>query len=194
MVSLVHVELALVLIGWLVFGGFLLLGLRHRGFSKHRDRRSLIGMALQGAGLACVWAINRPPLPGKLEPLRAIIVMLCLVFSLSLASSAVRTLGKQWSLAARVLEQHELITNGPYALVRHPIYTGVLGMLLATGLAASRWWALGIGAAIYLVGTVLRMRIEERLLRASFGRRYEAYARGVPALIPRWRSFVDSQG
>lgn len=193
MVTLVHVELAFVLMGWILFAAFLLLRLRDRGLSARRDRRSLIGLALQGAGLVIMWGITRPPIPGRLESLRALMVVLCLVLSLILAWTAVRKLGKQWSLAARVLDQHELITSGPYALVRHPIYTGVLGMLLATGLAVSRWWALGIGLGIYLVGTILRMRVEERLLRASFGGRYDAYARHVPALIPRWRPSIDSQ-
>ena len=194
MLTLVHVELALVLTGWILFAGFLVLRLGDRGLSVRRDRRSLIGLALQGAGLMIVWGITRPPIPGRLEAFRAWIVVLCLVFSLILASTAVRKLGKQWSLAARVLDQHDLITSGPYALVRHPIYTGALGMLLATGLAVSRWWSLGIGAGIYLAGTILRIRVEERLLRASFGDRYDAYARQVPALIPRWRSSADPQG
>jgi protein-S-isoprenylcysteine O-methyltransferase Ste14 len=48
---------------------------------------------------------------------------------------AVRTLGRQWSLVARLADQHELITTGPYAAVRDPIYTALFGLLLATGVA-----------------------------------------------------------
>ncbi|MGI9088170.1 MAG: methyltransferase family protein [Chthoniobacterales bacterium] len=54
--------------------------------------------------------------------------------SVWLVLAAVRTLGKNWSLAARVTTDHELIETGPYARVRHPIYTGMLGMLIADGL------------------------------------------------------------
>jgi protein-S-isoprenylcysteine O-methyltransferase Ste14 len=49
-----------------------------------------------------------------------------------LTGSAVCALGKQWSIAARVVEGHELITDGPYRIVRHPIYAGMLGLLVAT--------------------------------------------------------------
>ena len=184
--SLVQFQFVIVLLGWAVFGGLLLFRPRNRGPAARRDRRSLLGMGLQAAGFALVWGIHRSPIPGALEPARALIVMILLVFSVILASSAIQRLGKQWSLAARMLDEHDLITTGPYAFVRHPIYTGVLGMLLATGIAVSTWWVLGIGTLVYLMGTVLRMRIEERLLRSSFGGRYDAYARRVPALLPRW--------
>ena len=50
------------------------------------------------------------------------------------AVAAVRRLGAQWSFVARVTESHELITSGPYAIVRHPIYAAMLGLLIATGL------------------------------------------------------------
>ena len=48
-------------------------------------------------------------------------------------------LGKQWALVARVPEGRKFLTEGPYARVCNPIYSGMFGMLLATGLAVSRW-------------------------------------------------------
>jgi protein-S-isoprenylcysteine O-methyltransferase Ste14 len=62
--------------------------------------------------------------------------------SVLLVMAAVKTLGKEWSITARMVEDHKLATKGPYARVRHPIYTGMLGMLIATGLAVSHWIAL----------------------------------------------------
>lgn len=100
--------------------------------------------------------------------------------------AALRVLGKQWSLGARVVEGHELVTSGAYGLVRHPIYTGMLGMLLGSALAVSSWWALLAGALVFLIGTGLRVRAEERLLIAEFGEAYRDYARTVPALVPWW--------
>jgi protein-S-isoprenylcysteine O-methyltransferase Ste14 len=85
-----------------------------------------------------------------------------------------------------------LVTDGPYALVRHPIYTGMFGMLLATGLAVSRWHFLLAGAGLYWLGTVIRTRVEERLLRSAFGAAYDDYARRVPALIPLPRARAAS--
>ena len=105
--------------------------------------------------------------------------------SLALIYAAVRTLGKQWSLTARLVEGHDLITSGPYALVRHPIYTAMLGMLLGSGIAVSRWPDLVVATAVFLLGTTLRTRVEERLLTAEFGDAYRSYTDAVPALIPR---------
>jgi len=87
-------------------------------------------------------------------------------------------------LVARVTERHELITSGPYAVVRHPIYTAMLGLLIATGLTFGTPTSTVAGAVLYVIGTWLRTRAEERLLEAAFGDRYAAYRRRVPALIP----------
>jgi protein-S-isoprenylcysteine O-methyltransferase len=96
----------------------------------------------------------------------------------------VRTLGKQWALAARLVEDHKLITEGPYGFVRNPIYTGMLGMLVATGLAMEHWVALDFAVVLFAVGLVIRVRSEEKLLRAAFGEEFEEYAKRVPAVLP----------
>ncbi len=85
-----------------------------------------------------------------------------------LIATAVRTLGKQWALRARLVEDHKLITVGLYADVRNPIYTGMLGMLVATGLATDHGIALPIAVVIFAVGMVIRARSEEKLLWAVF--------------------------
>jgi len=97
---------------------------------------------------------------------------------------AVRSLGKQWVLAARLLEGHKLVTEGPYNVVRNPIYTGMFGMLLATGFAVSHWLGLSIAIVIFAIGTFIRVRSEEKLLREAFGGEFDEYARKVPAVIP----------
>ena len=99
-------------------------------------------------------------------------------------ATAARRLGKQWALAARVVEGHNLIQDGPYRFVRNPIYTGMFGMLLATGLVMGQWLLLPLGIVLFIVGTIVRVRTEERLLREAFGEEFEAYKRKVPALIP----------
>jgi protein-S-isoprenylcysteine O-methyltransferase Ste14 len=104
--------------------------------------------------------------------------------SVFIVMAAVQALGKEWSVTARLVEGHKLATRGPYRFVRHPIYTGMFGMLLATGLAISHWIALAVAIVIFFVGTVIRVRIEERLLRAQFGSEFEDYARRVPAMLP----------
>jgi protein-S-isoprenylcysteine O-methyltransferase Ste14 len=104
--------------------------------------------------------------------------------SVWLTTMAVKTLGKEWSLTARLVEGHKLATSGPYAFVRHPIYTGMLGMLVATGLAISHWAALPVALIIFFIGTTIRVRSEEKLLREAFGEQFETYVRNVRAIIP----------
>lgn len=98
--------------------------------------------------------------------------------------AAVRTLGKQWSVAARLVENHTLVTTGPYGIVRNPIYTGMFGMMLATGLAISYWWILPPAIVLFWFGTMVRIRREENLLHEAFGNEFEQYSRRVPALVP----------
>ncbi|HEX9544816.1 MAG TPA: isoprenylcysteine carboxylmethyltransferase family protein [Pyrinomonadaceae bacterium] len=119
-----------------------------------------------------------------LEFLAAAIAIVAASGSVLLIMSAVKTLGKEWSITARMVQDHQLATKGPYARVRHPIYTGMLGMLIATGLAVSHWIALVAAIVVFAIGTLIRVRIEERLLRETFGQRFEDYARQVPAVVP----------
>jgi Putative protein-S-isoprenylcysteine methyltransferase len=138
-----------------------------------------------------VWGPRRPD-GTPIVPMSLVTWVLLTGFAVGLAlgsawlgAASIRTLGKQWSLQARITQDHDLITTGPYRFVRHPIYTAMLGLLLATGLALSRPLGLGAGLLTFLAGTALRIRVEERLLRATFGETYDAYARQVPAVVPR---------
>jgi len=114
----------------------------------------------------------------------ALLAMAVAIGSVWFVSAAVRTLGTQWSLAARVLEGHKLIISGPYNVVRNPIYAGMFGMLLATGLAISHWIGLIIGVVVFIIGTAVRVHSEEKLLREMFGEQFAAYTRKVPAIVP----------
>ena len=176
---------------WLVLFGLFVFRRRGAGAPERaRDPRSLVGMALEGVGFAIVWWVRRPVGMALAGGTAGVVVdglaVLLAAASVWFVASALKTLGRQWSLAARVIEGHALVRTGPYAVVRNPIYSGMLGMLLATGLAYSRWWSIAAAAAIYLVGTEVRVRSEERLLRREFGAAFDAYAAEVPALLPRW--------
>ncbi len=182
-----------VIASWFAFAVVFLIFLRKKKPSppdRKREPTSIAGIALQGAGYAVVWSVHRPPftpivpLGKQFDIAMAILAMVVAAGSVWFISAAVRTLGKQWSLAARVLEGHNLITTGPYRVVRNPIYTGMFGMLLATGLAISHWIGLLIAVIVFAIGTVVRVRSEEKLLREAFGAEFEAYARRVPAVVP----------
>lgn len=103
---------------------------------------------------------------------------------LGFAVWARRHLAGNWSNLVVLRRNHELITSGPYRLVRHPIYTGILLAIAGTALARGDVRAL---LAMALVGAVIADQIaaEERLLAGSFGQAYGAYRLAVPALVPR---------
>jgi protein-S-isoprenylcysteine O-methyltransferase Ste14 len=92
-------------------------------------------------------------------------------------------LGKMWTGLPTQRTGHELRTHGPYAVTRHPIYTGVLTMLLGTALANG----IGFWVIVFLIAAIIlfvKSRTEERLMAETFGAQYETYRQRVPALLP----------
>ncbi|MGW0467617.1 methyltransferase family protein [Streptomyces sp. NPDC003027] len=84
---------------------------------------------------------------------------------------------------------HVLRTEGPYVVTRHPIYTGVLAMILCTAVISQQSWAL----ALFALATVtlrVKIRAEEQLLHEVFGQEYDTYCTRVPRLLPLgvWRT------
>jgi protein-S-isoprenylcysteine O-methyltransferase Ste14 len=92
-------------------------------------------------------------------------------------------LGSNWSGRVTVKEGHELNVRGPYAIVRHPIYTGLLLAALGTALAVGE--ARSVVGLILLAGAFLaKIDQEERLMLETFPERYPAYRQRVKTLIP----------
>jgi protein-S-isoprenylcysteine O-methyltransferase Ste14 len=95
-------------------------------------------------------------------------------------------LGLMWSAVPAVREGHQLRTSGPYAITRHPIYTGLLGMVLGSMLVAGGgWWIVPFPVALLLVE--FKIRIEERFMTAEFPQEYPRYRTRVPQLVPGLR-------
>jgi len=117
--------------------------------------------------------------------------LVVLVVSTAFALWARLSLGTSWSVNPRVGGDRRLRTSGPYAITRHPIYTGLLGMLIGTALLGGlgEWLVLVVVAPILLE---VKIRQEERLLDATFAGEYAEYRARVPQLVPgsnalRWR-------
>jgi len=96
-------------------------------------------------------------------------------------------LGRQWRIQAVVTDDHQLVTTGPYSIVRHPVYLALLLMLVATLLVQSRWWSALPAIAGYLWGTEIRVRAEEGLLRKRFRSDFDAFAARTSAYLPGLR-------
>jgi isoprenylcysteine carboxyl methyltransferase (ICMT) family protein YpbQ len=186
------IAFVLVMLSWLGFGLVFFFGRQPAAGAsdRKRDSLSIVGIVLQGVSYGIVWGVRRSMFTSIVSVGNAAKIGLS-ILAIALAAASVwfsgaafRTLGKQWSLAARVLEGHKLVTQGPYNVVRNPIYTGMFGMLLATGLAVSHWIGLVIAIIVFAIGTVIRVRSEEKLLRETFGAEFDDYARRVPAVVP----------
>ena len=115
----------------------------------------------------------------------------CAGFLLAWAGAALTiwaklSLGRWFSASFAVKQGHELITHGPYAIVRHPIYVGLL--LLGVGLGIT-WDSLltTLFAALYAVPFWLHTVFEEQMLATHFGDAWTSYTRRVPRFVPSWR-------
>jgi protein-S-isoprenylcysteine O-methyltransferase Ste14 len=92
-------------------------------------------------------------------------------------------LGRNWSATVTVKQDHELIRSGPYALVRHPIYTGMLLGFLGTALAIGEWRGL-LALLIVFAALWRKLRLEEKYMNETFGDSYRSYRAHTAALIP----------
>lgn len=161
---------------------------RGREVEATRDSRSTIGIVVQSGGIAIA---GFGPVKPTLAPLSAAGlvgtagVLLLMVGVIALFATSSRELGRNWSLVARMRSDHELIRSGPYALVRHPIYLGLLLFLLALAVGLGHWLQLLVALPVFFVGTLLRTRTEDRLLEQSFGQTFRDYRGSTPAIFPK---------
>ena len=119
----------------------------------------------------------------SLSRLVEVFIILLLTGGLVLAILARRTIAGNWSVAVSFQEGHELVTSGPYRFVRHPIYTGILLMVLGTTLYLDSLFA-WIGFFIVLTTLRLKLGQEEALLAVYFPKDYAVYKQHTKALIP----------
>ena len=173
---------AILVVGWLLWLTPFLRARQSEKPAKQVDRRArwgilLVGVAYSLLGQSHFW--ERSPRPWQV----AASIVLFLLASL-LSWTGARALGRQWRIDAGLSSDHELVTSGPYRFVRHPIYTSMLGVLLGTGALITPWWLLLPSLLLFVIGTEIRVRIEDHLLASQFGEQFAGYKRRVPAYIP----------
>ena len=140
-----------------------------------------VGLLLECLAIMVAFAFRRDH-PPEIWQIAAAIVFAVLAAVLSWTS--VTHLGKQFRVQAGLYEDHELVRTGPYAVVRHPIYASMLGMLLCTILLVTAWqWAV-VSIVLFIIGTEIRVHSEEKLLGSRFGAALDEYRKQVPAYIP----------
>lgn len=156
---------------------------RTKGQSVLRvDKRARWGILMQFVAYSLLWQ-------GRFwekSPEWWFLVLSVTMFALAsvISWTAARALGSHHRLDAAVEVTHELVKSGPYRIVRHPIYTSMLCVLLATGLLISPPVLFLIALIVFLAGTEIRIRIEDALLESQFGPDFVDYKRHVPELVP----------
>jgi len=189
------------LIGWLWWGWglyWLLSALRNKATQRRESLASrlahVLPLALGGALVASPLAPSSA-LTWRLWPpsfathwIGVALVIAGLVFAIW----ARVHLGGNWSGTVTIKQGHELIRSGPYAYVRHPIYTGLVTALLGTTVASGTVHA-AIGLAIIVASFVRKLGTEEDFMRETFPGEYQRYSAEVPALIPFTRPQRSSE-
>jgi protein-S-isoprenylcysteine O-methyltransferase Ste14 len=185
-----------ILILWLAWAAYWVLSAARTKSTQRRESRAsrlshvlplLIGVAL------IAWPrLSLPALPWLSWPLpypqgRFLIGVLLVAAGLGYTFWARVHLGANWSGTVTQKEHHELIRTGPYAYVRHPIYTGLLIALVGSAVVRGEPRAL-LGLAIIAYALVRKLRIEERFMHELFPREYARYRAEVPALVPLTRA------
>jgi protein-S-isoprenylcysteine O-methyltransferase Ste14 len=164
-------------------------------FHSKQTRQRESGLSRLSYGVL-VWAavvlfFYRGPLPGWLNasifqyqswfgPVAIAITALGFAFTIW----ARAFLGANWSGTVTIKVGHELIRTGPYRLVRHPIYTGIIMAAFGTALAYDRWRCVVALPLLWFAFTVKRLK-EEKFMRQTFGSQYDDYARTTGAIFPQ---------
>jgi protein-S-isoprenylcysteine O-methyltransferase Ste14 len=101
-----------------------------------------------------------------------------------LSWSATQALGKQLRFDAAIGVEHMLVQSGPYRWIRHPIYCSMLCLLWGIGAIAAPLWLFTAATVVFLTGTEIRVRIEDRLLAERFGEAFADYQCSTKAYVP----------
>ena len=152
--------------------------------SESPRSRSIHQLLLNGSLLLLFVPV--PGLTRRFLPLAATLVPLGLAIQaafFALAAWARVHLGRNWSGAITIKEGHALVRTGPYRLLRHPIYTAMLGMYAGTAIVSGELHAM-LGLVIVTVAYARKIPLEERALLAQFGAEYDEYRRRTWAIVP----------
>jgi protein-S-isoprenylcysteine O-methyltransferase Ste14 len=174
--------LSILVIGWLLWVLPFVLKKGTGAPAKKVDQRARWGILLAALAYSLLFQGRfwERPLPGW----RIAASILLYSTAALLSWTGMRALGAQWRIDAALGYDHQLITAGPYRLVRHPIYASMLCVLWAAGMLVSSLPMLLLATGVLILGTEIRVRLEEKLLASQFGDQFRDYQSRVSAYIP----------
>jgi protein-S-isoprenylcysteine O-methyltransferase Ste14 len=170
---------------WVVWFSALIVLRKHRlEKAVQVDSKARWGLALQMAGYAVACTHGPEIWSSDLEVWRAVAGIVIALLSIALFWSAVARLGKQWRFDAGLNRDHELVKAGAYRIVRHPIYASMFGMLLADICWVGTLPGWPVAVVLFVVGTEIRVRVEDGLLRERFGEKFVDWQKVKAAYLP----------
>jgi protein-S-isoprenylcysteine O-methyltransferase Ste14 len=173
-------------IGWVIFSLYWEVAAKTAAPARRSESHSSRSVHVFLTNAALLLVIAPIVGVGRLLPVSSITMSAGLVveaIGLVLAIHARRHLGRYWSGEITIKIDHELIRSGPYRLLRHPIYTGLLTLYAGTAIVTGEWLAF-VGLAIAVFAYWRKIRLEERNLNMAFGAAYEAYRSTTWILVP----------
>lgn len=174
-------------IGWEIYWGLSARGVKRAASKEPLPSRLLVVVAL----ILCFVFLLVPNwfgsfLDGSFLPQGGLcfyIGFALLLAGMAFTAWARTALGRNWSGRVTIKEDHELVTTGPYGLVRHPIYTGALLAIIGSVIALGRVGGL-LSIVLILAVFIRKIYLEEQVLGRHFGARYTEYRKQTRALIP----------
>jgi protein-S-isoprenylcysteine O-methyltransferase Ste14 len=162
---------------------------RVRVVSDVRSRSEIIGLVSALFGLAILPGFYvATGIPGSADYTASAwaVALGTVIFSLALwvFRRSHKELGRNWSITLEIREQHRLVCSGPYALIRHPMYTSFLLMGLGQAFLLANWVAGLAGLIGFAILFFLRVSKEERMMLENFGPEYRAYMERTKRIIP----------
>jgi protein-S-isoprenylcysteine O-methyltransferase len=173
---------------WIIselFGAVLIPKLRQRGATRvRRDRGSgalVILTVFLSISIAFAFGYNGA---GMLPDWAYYLGISLMLLGIVVRQWAIAVLGRFFSLTVKVAEDHKVIDKGPYRVIRHPSYTGVLITFIGLGFAVQSVGALLVLLTLYGMSFGYRMSVEERTLMTELGKDYGDYMRRTKRIIP----------
>ncbi|HEV2896765.1 MAG TPA: protein-S-isoprenylcysteine O-methyltransferase [Pseudaminobacter sp.] len=162
---------------------------RSRVVSDRRSPSDIAGLAAALLGLAIVpgfYVATGIPKTADYPASAWAIALGSIVFATALwvFRRSHKELGRNWSITLEIRERHKLVCTGPYAVIRHPMYTSFMLMGLGQAFLLSNWVAGAAGLIGFAVLFFLRVDKEERMMMENFGPEYRAYMERTKRIIP----------
>lgn len=184
--TLAHNRYVLAAVPWVLFSAYWEFADRNTAAAKKSESSLSRGFHVFLTNIALLMEIAPIRGLGRFLPATSFVLAVGVAIDamgLFLAIWARRDLGRYWSGEISIKVEHELIRSGPYRLLRHPIYTGLLTMYIGTAVTTGEWLAI-VGLAIAVFAYCRKIGLEEANLRGAFGAEYDAYRRETWALVP----------